>query len=529
VDVKQLSRRSFIKYLGGGVAMAGAAMACGPLSSAPSNTTSTTSSTSSQATGMPAPPKRGGTLVLGTITPILNANPYPLNQATATFSWGLFDTLVRLDDRRQPVPHLAESWAFSDDRLTLTFKLRPDVKFHSGRPFTAQDAKWSIEYALDPKTGVTAAGELKGVQTTVRDSSTLELKLPGILPHVFGLLVFIFMIDPQSDIDRAPIGTGPFKLDNLDPGNEMRLVRNPLYWRSDRPYLDAATVRTLPDPSSLIVNLESSAISVAYCPANEVARLRSNSDIATALAPSTGNLCYLINVTTPPFDDQRVRQAMSLAIDRKRFTTTLMYGLTEPTFVMWTENSPAWDAAQDTGEFNLDKARHLLADAGYPKGFETKIQTTSSVLPEFFQFNQVFQSDLAAIGVKATIEDMEFQQYVTTRNQAKFPAILQHSYAYADSDPALAFTATVFRPDGNVTHFKSDEYTRLVTAAKEEPDWNKRLVVYRQITQIVKDEAFLVPVSRTVTPYAMRKNVQGFRSLPATSSVAVVLEDIWLA
>jgi peptide/nickel transport system substrate-binding protein len=446
------------------------------------------------------------------------------------FWWGMFNTLVRLDANRQPVPELAESWSTSDDRLSATFKLRPDVKFHSGRTFTADDARWSIEHSIDPKTGNAAGAELRGVDVAVLDSSTIQLRFPDLLPDIFGLLRNVLIIDPQSDIDHAPGGTGPFKFDHLSPGDELRMVRNSSYWRSGRPYLDEVVIRSLTDPNTLVVNLEAGVISAAAIRSNDLVRLKSNSRLATFVAAADGNYDYVINTTTPPFDDKRVRQAMSLAIDRSRFAKTLLYGLAEPIYVIWPRSSPAWSADDDTGEFNLNKARHLLADAGYAAGFETMIQTSSGQYPEFVKFNEVLQADLASIGVKASIENLEQQAKTALLRDAKFPAIFQHGiYAFADSDPAMLFTALVFRPDGNVTHFHSDQYSQLISSARAEPEWTKRMALYRRVAQLVKDESFVLPVCNGVLPYAMQSNVQGFGFTPGTGAYPIVYEDIWLA
>src|ERR1051326_8385055 len=262
-------------------------------------------------------------------------NPYPYTAASATFWWTAFDTLIRLNDQRQPVPHLAESWSVSEDRLTVTFKLRSDVRFHSGRALRAEDAKWSIDYALDPKTAVTAAAGLKGVRAAARDASTLELSLPAPLPELFGLLMYIFILDSQSDLTRTPGGTGPFRLDGLDPGSEMRLVRNTAFWRTDQPFLDGITIRTIADAPALIAELESGGVMGAFSPTTDAARLQASGQYTIASEATDGNYCYLINSADPPFNDARVRQAVNLAIDRERLCGTLLNGLSAPTYVMW--------------------------------------------------------------------------------------------------------------------------------------------------------------------------------------------------
>jgi peptide/nickel transport system substrate-binding protein len=333
-------------------------------------------------------------------------------------------------------------------------------------------------------------------------------------------------MDPQSDITLNAAGTGPFKLDSLSPAVEVQLTRNPSYWRTDRPFLDGLSIRVLPDPSSALVNLEAGAVEMVQIRDSDVQQVRGKSGLAVFVAPGSGNYDVLLNTADPPFNDKRVRQAVDLALDRKRFSETVLYALADPTYVMWPKASPVWDASIDTGEFNLDKARQLLADAGYPHGFETKIQASNGY-PEEVQFDQIFQADLASIGIRATIEVLEASQAAAILNQASFPALLSQVYGYTDSDPAMAFTAFPFRPTGNAGRFQSDEYIRFVDAARREPDPDKRLSLYRQIATFVKDEAFVLPLANYGSCYGTRSNVNGVARQAVTAVPA--MEDVWLS
>src|SRR5579859_3984740 len=413
-----ISRRHLLIHVGGALAGLGLAAAC--------------ASIGSPAPGAPAPvstnvtpvqPKHGSTLVVGQLAPILNTAAYPSGPATSIFRWAIFNPLVSLDEHKQPVPALAETWSVSEDRLTVTFKLRRGVVFHSGRSFTAVEAKWNIESAQDPKNGAQSGAELRGVQVRALDSTTLELKLPDVVPHLFSLLADTLMIDPQSDITLNAAGTGPFKLDGLTPGDEMRLVRNPVYWRSDRPYLDAVTIKTLPDPSSAIVNLQAGAVSLVQSRTSDVAQLKNESGTTVVVFPGAGSYDLLMSTVDSPFTDKRVRQAIDLSLDRKRFAESVMFGLTQPTYIMWPKASPVWDGALDVGEFNLDKARQLLVDAGYANGFETRIQASSSY-PEEVQFDQIIQGDLAQIGVTAKVEPVDPTAATAMNAQGTFSAML---------------------------------------------------------------------------------------------------------
>ena len=187
----------------------------------------------------------------------------------------MFNPLVTLDKNLRPVPNRAETWTLSDDRQQLVFKLRQGVTFHSGRPLTADAVKWNIERAQDPKNQSAVGGELNGVQARAVDDKTLELTLPDpSFPQIFSLLANVLIADPQSDIAQGAAGTGAFKLEALDPGNTLRLVRNPNYWRPDRPLLDEVTFNTFGDPQAAVAALEAGTASIIPCPATDFQRLK---------------------------------------------------------------------------------------------------------------------------------------------------------------------------------------------------------------------------------------------------------------
>jgi peptide/nickel transport system substrate-binding protein len=346
------------------------------------------------------------------------------------------------------------------------------------------------------------------------------------MPHIFSLLGDVMIVDPQSDISLNAAGTGPFKLDSLTPGVEMRLVRNADYWRPDRPYLDGIILKSLPDPDSAFVNLQTGAVQM-FAPVrdSDVKQLGAGTATSVIITPSGGNYVMLINTADPPFNDQRVRQALDLTLDRKRFSDTLLSGVGDPAYSMWPKTSPAWDSSIDTGEFNLDKARQLLADAGYRNGFETKIQT-SNAYPELVQFDQIIQSDLAQIGITATIEAVGAAEGSALKSQGNFAALLTDQYVFADLDPALAFTAFPFRPGGNSSRFQDDRYAQLVDAARLEPDDAKRMALYRQIGAFVKDQAFVLPLANRDIAWGVRSNVHGVGRGPVEHTP--VFEDAWL-
>jgi peptide/nickel transport system substrate-binding protein len=168
----KLTRRDLVGRLGSGLAFLGLASACSRLDTLPNRTTG------GDRASAPAQVNATETLVLGQTAGIPSTDPFPSGPALNAFKAAMFNPLVSLDDKGQPVPLLAESWAFSDDRLRLRLKLREGVKFHSGRPLTAEAVKWTIERAQDPTSQAAVGGEFAPIQVRAIDLSSVELQLP---------------------------------------------------------------------------------------------------------------------------------------------------------------------------------------------------------------------------------------------------------------------------------------------------------------------------------------------------------------
>jgi peptide/nickel transport system substrate-binding protein len=289
------------------------------------------------------------------------------------------------------------------------------------------------------------------------------------------------------------------------------------------------TIKAVPDATSLVAALESGSVGMAFpVPSNEVKRLQAGSTTTAAVFPGAGNHCYLASVVNAPLTEKRVRQAVGLSMDRARYTETVLFGLAEPNSIVFPKASPVWDASLDTVEFSLERARQLLVDAGYRNGFEVKIQGSRGGLPDLFQFNQILQADLAKIGVTARIEEVEENQRVSMVAEGTFTGLLDHNYGNADLDPARLFSLFPFRTEHNSSRFRSAEYSRLVDAGRAEPDWDKRIAVYRDVTRLLRDEAFILPVATPRTVFGLRTNVHGLTMTPGQPG-APYFEEVWLA
>lgn len=458
-----------------------------------------------------AEPVEGGTLVFGQIFSIENTNPHPQSGNTFNFREAIFDTLVKLDDERLPEPWLAESWDLSDDGLTLTMTLRDDVAFHSGAPFDADAAAWNIEYAADPDSGVQAGGQIRDVEVEVLSEFEIALSFEGPKPQIYSALVGIPMIDPESDIDIAVGGTGPFVLDDFTPGNEMRLVRNEDYWIDGAPILDELVIRVIPDESSLVLGLETGELDVIIQPPMNEAQRIQDAGFELVNLPGPGNFNYLVSTVDEPLDDKLVRQALSFAIDREHFSEVVTFGLSDPTCIVFPPSSPVWTEELDSCEFDLDRAGELLDEAGVGDGFEVTIHVATTAVQEVGQFTEAYQSDLAEIGIAAEIERVEPNVWLDLIVNSEFPGLLGHAYQFGDLDPALLFGAHPFGVEQNASRFESEEYRTLVREAATELDNDRRIELYREVTELIKDEAFILPIGTRVQLYALNERVNGFQ------------------
>ena len=314
--------------------------------------------------------KKGGILRYAHAGDIYNFDGTQFPPTSYAMLFTLYDTLIRLDERFKATPQLAESWEFADGGKRLTMKLRKGVTFHTGREFTAEDVVFSVQRVQDKAVGANLRDwALYIKEMKVEDKYTVRFSREKPNPPIFDFFDSMFIIDKESikDVKTKGVGTGPFKLKRWIPGDRVILEKNRNYWKAGKPYLDGVEVLAIPDVSAMVINLEAGAIDVAEgVPPKDLKRLQGNPNLEIILGGFAGQWSdVLINVTRPPFDNPKVRAALDLAIDRKRFTEIFYAGFTKPSCLPFPDYSPAYfeDQAKRC-EFNLDKAKKLLNEAG---------------------------------------------------------------------------------------------------------------------------------------------------------------------
>ncbi len=464
----------------------------------PGSAVQRTQSASQPTASAGAPPRAGGQLRSGQIGDIVTLDPHFL-QPSSESVWLSYDRLTAYDQNLEPQPMLAESWELSSDAKQLKLNLRHGVQFHTGREFTSDDVNYSVTRAKDPKVGVgqyaTQASWFQSIQTPDKYTAILVSDQPR--PLVFDFLENLNMVDKDTlegpDAKVKSIGTGPFVFTEWAQGDHATYVKNMNYWESGKPYLDEIRVVMLQDAQAMMVQLESSALDIVRNPLRQdFARLRSDPTFQAVTHPANssanviGAACY-----APPTDHKLVRQALNYAIDRKRIVDTLLLGVGTPESLPWSEGSPAYDAQKAAQyAFDLDKASDLLAQANVSNLTVDIIPNPGN--PEGADLAQLYQADLATIGVTLNIIKLEMAVWSDQVNGRKYNGLYYASSANLQLEPGTAYTGRPLNPGDNNEGFSSDTYNSLVAASLTETDPAKLKQIYSQINDVILDESFIM-------------------------------------
>ncbi len=359
-------------------------------------------------------------------------------------------------------PDLAESYSVSDDGKTYTFKLRDGLKFHNGRAVTAADVKYSIERSVNPATQSPGGGyfsaiagyddmvggkatELSGIAAPDDKTVVITLTRPDATFLHLMAINFAYVV-PKEEVEKAgadwgkkPVGTGAFKFVEWAPGQRLTLERNKDYFRQGVPYLDKLTFEFGQDPTVAVLKLKNGEIDIVGdgIPPAQFAEIMA--DAANKELVAVGEQLHTgyvtMNVTAPPFDNVKVRQAVNMAIDKERITR-MINNRGKPASQALPPAMPGYNTEQKGYAFDPEGAKKLLAEAGHPDGFATEIYAMN-VDPNP-RIAQSIQQDLAAVGIKAEIKALAQAEVISAGGSGKAPMIWSGGMAWiADfPDPA---------------------------------------------------------------------------------------------
>ncbi|MBI1295646.1 hypothetical protein GC175_11900 [bacterium] len=479
-------------------------------------------------------PKTGGTLNLSFGDDFVTFHPF-FDVTNAQFKPIFFEAPLRIGADATFQPWLAESWEVSEDGLTVTLNLRQGVKFHNGRELTADDVVWAVELAKNTELGhhlsdrfgtAVGATAIDPYTVAIEYSEITHSKLDGIAR------LYIFPQEAAETIETIPVGTGPFKFVEWMPGDELTAERFDDYWQEGLPYLDSVVIKPIPDTQARLLNLNAGSIDllVGVPLADKSLVARESGMVVTESPAGQGFNAFLLNVNAPPFDNVKVRQAVNYAIDRDKIVQTAYHGAAQMTTLPVASTSWIFPAdLVDTYTYDPEKAKALLAEAGFPDGFETQIliRGTGGFL---LDQAQVFQQDLAAIGIEAELVPTELPQYWPQLFESQF-SIVSHSTGDSSVDPSGTFEgAACCRPFRNFFGIEQDtvwfpEYRDTIFAARAELDQAARAELYRRAMEILLEQGWTIPTTWNQTVYAHRDFIIGFGT---DYDGGLLLSEVWL-
>ena len=418
-------------------------------------------------------PRQGGTLRMGNLGDLPNLDGHWISGQHTTYP--LFDRLIDLDASLVPHAALAESWETNADYTLITFHLRKGVMFHGGRELTSEDIAWNYnrikgDRKIDGGIKTNFFVLLASIETP--DKYTVVLHASQPWPAVFNVLAWTNILDPQTPPEQnTPVGTGPFSFVEWVQGDHIALKKNPNYWQSGRRYLDGITIKIYSDPQSMASELEGGGIDVAILPLiRDATRLARDPRFQVVYNQNSGSVNIVLAQTKDgagPTANKLFRQAMNYAIDRQRWSDSVLPGVGSPKSLPVVATSPAYDADKDKAYgFDLEKAKSLVQQSGI-----TNVQIEalySAASPDYQNVFQIYQADLAKIGVTMTLKPTEPVGYIDQLFNSKFPGVAGGASLFGQLHPAFFWGNAYFSPNANWAGFKSDAYSQLADGLLKE-------------------------------------------------------------
>lgn len=433
----------------------------------------------------------------------------------------IYEPLVRLSPALDVIPAIADSWTFSEDGLTLTFKLNANAKFSDGTPVTSEDVKASFTRLLDEATGAAARSNflsIASIDTPDATTVVFNLSQPDA-PILVAMATINAAIVPASAIaagtvETTAVGSGPFKLDSWDPNSKEVLSANP-DWAGGKVAIDGITISVLPDETAILASLRAGQTDFALLNDPLVATLVPNEpNLQLNPVPGLAYNVLQLNPARKPMDDLKVRQAISCAVNRQEILDTALVGegkvtgpLTMPAYA--SDPSTLFCYTQD-----VDKAKALMAESSSPEGFTAKVIAATGEPPVASSEAQVLQAQLAEIGVRLEIEMLELNVYVDRWLAGDFDMAVAQNGGRPDPYPMYN---RYFTKDGNlqkVSNFVDDELDSLLQQGRVETDIAKRKEIFQKFEARLAELSPWIWLSTSNTYTAQLKTVSGFEPSP---------------
>ena len=432
--------------------------------------------------------------------------------------FNIYEGLYKFDSQGKLNPCLATDVEISSDASVYTFKIREGVKFHDGSDLDANDVVYSLKRAaglLDNQDGTALVSELDPIKSvSVTSDGRVEVDLEVSNCELLSYFTTGIIPEGYDNCQAAPVGTGPFKFESYTPGQSVILVKNENYWQSGLPYLDKVTFKVCADMDAGLTELSNGSIDIfPYLMKDRADQL----DPAKFNVLSNGSnmvQIFALNNSVAPLNDVRVRQAMSYAINRQDIISVTMDGAgVELTTAM----SPAMGSYYDTsldGTYaqDIEKAKALLAEAGYENGFDITCTVPSSYLVHVNTAVEL-ASELRAIGINMEIKQVDWATWLDEVYAGRHydTTVICLTSAYAPYDVVGRYESS---SDGNFINYSNAEVDELLAKIPMVSDESERTELYHQVLALLTEDACSVYIQDPTTITAVSTRLEGYSVYP---------------
>ena len=504
--------------------------------SACSNTSSSTSKEDSGGS------KEGGELIIGMESEADVLDPHRAGGwVTMRINNQMFEPLIGEDLSKSSkeaavpelIPVLATSWEVSDDGKTYTFHLREGVKFHDGTDFNAEAVDFNIkrltdknfEYYDEIGAGRTFRTWKFFDSSEVVDEQTIKIHLispfsefPRMLAQVNSLQIVSSEAIKKSGNDSMgenPVGTGPFKFSERKRGENITLVKNEEYW-GEKAKLDKVIFRPLSDPAARVLAIQNDEVDIiAVPPPDSIENLKEQGfEVVSGTPPHVWYVTF--NFDNQYLKDQKVRQAVNYAIDREGIANELLKGTVNPAYTIQSPGSVNYSPDNKWYEYDPEKAKALLKEAGLEKGFKTTLQTSvdgsGQLLP--VDIAEWIQRDLKAVGIDVTLDTQEWITYYSAYSDGMTSDVGMNQMSSGRTSPyflSMVAHSEFVAPGGfNSGKYVNPSVDALLDQASTSTDVKEALDVWKQAETMIMEDAAFAPIVNDSAPYVVNERVKGF-------------------
>ncbi len=483
---------------------------------------------------------RGDTLVIGLESSPTNLDPRFATDANSSRAIQiLFNNLVRFDPNSNIIPDLAERWETPDDKTYLFF-LKKGVKFHDGRELTAEDVRYTFESIKDPNNASPHRESYEVIERIdILDQYTTKIILkrpfaPFLTTMVIGIVPKHIAEAKGKDFAYNPIGSGPFRFEKWIPDDKIEFLRNDTYYEG-APKLKKIIFKIIPEDTVRLLELKKGSIDFIQnaIPPDSLPSLKEDKNIKILIVEGT-NYSYMgFNMTDPILKNSRVRKAIAHAIDRKAIIEHLLGGLATPASGLFTPSHWVYESHIKTYDFEPDRARKLLDEAGYPdpdgdgpkSRFRLTYKTTNNELRK--RIAEVFQHQLKEVGIDVEIKTYEWGTFYSDIKKGNFQIYTLTWVGITDPDIFynLFHSSSVPPMGSNRGRYINATLDKLLEKGRSTVEPEGRKDIYSHIQEIISDDLPYVNLWHAKNIVAMKEDIRGFVLYPSGDFTS--LKNVW--